>query len=103
MISKRWKSDILSCRSFAEDVSSDHKLVLTKLQLRLKAGVRKPELKRYNLASLRDNTVKEEFEKSLQTTTSWTEESNVERIYVEFHPRRNTHNSRKGPRASTNE
>ena len=41
MISKRWKSDVQSCRSFAADVASDHKLVLAKLRLRLKAGIQR--------------------------------------------------------------
>ncbi len=81
MISKRWKSDVQSCRSFAADVGSDHKLVLAKLRLRLKAGTKKQELKRYNIDRLKDESIREEFEQSIQKTTTWQEGSNVEQMW----------------------
>jgi hypothetical protein len=70
VISKRWKSDVQSCRSFAADVGSNHKLVLAKLRLRLKAGTKKQELKHYNIDRLRDEAVGEEFEQTIQKTTT---------------------------------
>lgn len=81
MISKRWKSDVQSCRSFAADVGSDHKLVLAKIRLRLKAGARKEELKRYNIDRLRDGSLRQEFEQSIQNTVTWQEGSNVEQMW----------------------
>jgi exonuclease III len=81
MISKRWKSDVQSCRSFAADVGSDHKLVLAKLRLRLKAGTKKQELKRYNIDMLKDESIRQEFEQSIQKTTAWQEGSNVEQMW----------------------
>jgi hypothetical protein len=83
MISTRWRSDVglQSCRSFAADVGSDHKFVLAKIRLRLKAGMRKQELKRYNIDRLRDESASEEFEQAIQNTMAWQEGRNVEQMW----------------------
>jgi len=56
-------------------------LILAKLRLRLKAGSKKQELKRYNIDKLRDEVVRKEFEQSIQKTTTWQEGSSVEQIW----------------------
>lgn len=70
LVNKRWKSSVLSCRSFAADVGSDHKLVLAKVKLRLKAAGRKERVKCYNLDKLGDTTVKEQFMATIQSRIS---------------------------------
>lgn len=60
----------------------EHKLVLAKLRLRLRAGEKVPQVKKYNIDKLTDIGVTEEFRKSMQATISWQEGSSVEQMWT---------------------
>ena len=81
MINKRWKSNILNYRSFAADIGSDHKLVLAKVRLRLKANRKQMKTRSLNVGKLKDPKVEEEYRDKLETTMRWPEDSSIEKIW----------------------
>lgn len=62
LISRRFASSVHDVRvNRAADIGSDHSMVVCKLKLRLKAGKRRPPLKRYDLNALSVDAVRDNF------------------------------------------
>jgi hypothetical protein len=63
MVSKRWRSSISSCRTYrgAELGNADHRLVVAKACLKLKAQSTSPASPRFNSKLLKDPLIREQF------------------------------------------
>ncbi len=68
LIDRRWKTSVRNCRTYqGADISSDHSLVLCKIQVRLKRRQpRKDMLPRINIQAFRKKQIQEEFEHKLK-------------------------------------
>lgn len=66
IVNKKWKSSILSCRSFTSaDIGSDHQLVMAKIRLRLKKNQTPRTLKRLDIEKLDNEQIKLKFKDKL--------------------------------------
>jgi len=62
-------------------VGSDQKLVLAKLRLRIAASTAKQKVKRYDIDKLRNDSARDEFDKSIESTILCQEGCNVEETW----------------------
>ena len=67
LIDKRWKSAVRNCRTYqGADISSDHSLVVCKVQIRLKCKSKNTTKSRINAELLKDLEDKNAFCATLQ-------------------------------------
>ena len=85
IVNNRWKSSVQDVRVCSAEIGSDHRLVMTRVKLRLKKEMRQNTINSVDIEKLEDTQVKKKYQEELQEKlTKIKEDTKVEEHWSNF-------------------